>query len=179
MNLLLLQSITRRQIIWFPSLSDLKNLSLIMCCFFPNHLNWWFAEARRATIDFLEKACMRLSASIFCCKESDTVSCIDWNCVVASFSLGRTKLSRNFGCRATRRTDKSYCWRRWSVCSKCLGEFLPCVLQLLLKADLKLIRLCRSWSQPVGLRESWNHLSHGAVCPKPDLFRQKTRKNKG
>lgn len=98
-----------------------------MCCFFPNHLNWWFAEARRATIDFLEKACMRLSASIFCCKESDTVSCIDWNCVVASFSLGRTKLSRNFGCRATRRTDKSYCWRRWSVCSKCLGEFLPCV----------------------------------------------------
>lgn len=122
-----------------------------MCCFFPNHLNWWFAEARRATIGFLEKACTRLSASIFYCKESDTVSNIDRNCVVASFSLGKKKSSRNFGCRAIRRTDKSCCCRRWSVCSRCLGEFLPCVLQLLLKADLKLVRLQRSWSQPVGL----------------------------
>lgn len=64
---------------------------------------------------------------------------------------GKKKSSRNFGCRAIRRTDKSYCCRRWSVCSRCLGEFLPCVLQLLLKADLKLVRLQRSWSQPVGL----------------------------
>lgn len=171
MNLLLLQSITHRQIIWFPSLSDLKNLSLIMCCFFPNHLNWWFAEARRATIRFLEKACMRLSASIFYCKESDVVSNIDWNCVMASFSLGLKKPSRSFGCRTIRRTDKSYCWRRWSVCSKCLGELLPCVLWLLVKADLKLVRLCRGWSQLAGCGESWNPLSHGAVCPKPDLFR--------
>lgn len=66
-----------------------------MCCFFPNHLNWWFAEARRATIGFLEKACTRLSASIFYCKESDTVSSIDWNYVVASFSLEK-KIKQKF-----------------------------------------------------------------------------------
>lgn len=56
----------------------------------------------------------------------------------------------------------------------CVNSCLACCSSCW-KQILNLVRLPRGWSQPVRLRESWNHLSHGAVCPKPDLFTLKKK----
>lgn len=74
---------------------------------------------------------------------------------MALFSLRKKKKMEQKFWMQSSEEDRQGITARENGLGELLGEFLPCVLQLLLKADLRLVRLCRGgWSQPFGTRHS-------------------------